>query len=181
MLDIAAAVGADHLLVVSRDPDRGRTIAGYAELCEHGASVGVRPVLEFMRFMTVRTLPEAVEVVSAAAHPLGGVLVDALHLSRCGLGPADVAALDPALLPYAQLCDAVGAVPPEDQLVREALDERLLPGQGQLPLTALIEAFGDDVSFSMELRSAALREAYPDPVERARVVAAASRSMLVMS
>jgi sugar phosphate isomerase/epimerase len=181
MLDIAAAVGAENLLVVSRDPDRRRTIEQFAELCEHGAAVGVRPVLEFMRFMTVRTLADAVEVVAAAGHPSGGVLVDSLHLSRCGLTPADVSAVDPKLLPYAQLCDAPAEVPPEELLVREALDGRLLPGDGALPLAELIAVFGADVPFSMELRSAGLRERYPDPVDRATVVARASRSMLAAS
>ncbi|MCU0260525.1 MAG: sugar phosphate isomerase/epimerase [Ilumatobacteraceae bacterium] len=177
MLDIAAAVGAEHLLVVSRDPDRGRTADHFAELCEHGASVGVRPVIEFMRFMSVRTLAEALAVVDAAGHPLGGVLVDALHLARCGLGPADVAeaaAVHPDRFPYAQLCDAVAETPAEELLVREALDERLLPGEGALPVGELAAVFGADAGFSMELRSAALRRDHPDPVDRASAVLAAS-------
>ena len=84
IVDIAAAVGARHVLVVSRDPDLDRTAAHYAELCAHGADAGVRPVLEFMRFMTVRTLPEAVEIVRRAGHPDGAILIDALHLDRGG-------------------------------------------------------------------------------------------------
>lgn len=178
LIDIAAAVNAEFALVVSQDPDLGRTADRYAELCAHGSSVGVRPVLEFMRFMTVRTLAEAVEVVRAAGHPAGGVLVDALHLDRGGESPADVAGLDPDLLPYVQLCDAVAEAPPAEGLVTEALDGRLLPGDGALPLTDLIQAVKADVPFSMELRSAALRTDHPDPLDRAAVVLTASRAML---
>jgi sugar phosphate isomerase/epimerase len=170
VVDIAAAVGARFALVVSQDPDLGRTAAQYGELCAHGADVGVRPVLEFMRFMTVRTLPEAVDVVARAGHPDGAVLVDALHLDRGGHLPADVAALDPGLFPYTQLCDAVATAPPADELVTEALDGRLLPGDGDLPLHDLVAALAPATPLSVELRSAALRADYPDPTERARLV-----------
>ena len=178
VVDIAAEVGAEYALTISLDPDLARTAAQYAELCAHGASVGVRPVLEFMRFTTVRTLADAVAVVTDAGHAAGAVLVDALHLDRSAGTPAEVAALDPTLLPYAQLCDAPAIRPAADGLIDEALNGRLLPGDGDLPLDALIDAFAPATPFSMELRSAALRDDYPDAVERAAVVLTASRAML---
>lgn len=52
------------------------------------------------------------------------------------------------------------------------------PGDGALPLTELIQALAPDMPFSMELRSAALRTGYTDPLHRAGVVLAASRAML---
>jgi len=116
--------------------------------------------------------------VSDAGHAAGAVLVDALHLDRGAGTPAEVAALDPTLLPYAQLCDAPATRPPDDGLIDEALNGRLLPGDGDLPLAALIDAFAPTTPFSMELRSAALRNAYPDAVDRAAVVLTASRAML---
>ncbi len=181
IVDIAAAVGARFVLVVSRDPDLGRTADQYGELCAHGADIGVRPVFEFMRFMTVRTLPDALDIVRRAGHPDGAVLIDALHLDRGGHGPADVAALDPALLPYAQLCDAPAEHPPADALVTEALDARLLPGDGALPLGALLDALPAAIPLSVELRSKALRDGYPDPAERAKVVFDATQRFLAGS
>lgn len=178
VVDIAADVGAEFVLAISLDPDVARTAAQFAELCAHAGTVGVRPVLEFMRFTTVRTLADAVGVVERAGHPAGGVLVDALHLDRGGDTPSEVADVDPSLLPYAQLCDASADRPPQDGLVVEALDGRLLPGDGALPLADLIAALPPSAPFSMELRSAALRTGYPDATERAEVVLAASRTML---
>lgn len=178
LLDIAAEIGAANALVVSQDPDRPRTVAQYRQLCEHGAVVGVRPVIEFMRFMTVRTLDDALEVVTAADHPVGAVLIDALHLARCGVDPDRVTTIDRALLPYAQLCDAPLASPPAELLVDEALNLRLLPGDGELPLSELVAVFAPGVPFSMEIRSASLVADHPDPNERATIVAQASRRML---
>ena len=178
VLDIAAALGAPNALVVSQDQDRTRTIDQYRELCEHGAAVGVRPALEFMRFMAVATLADAVEVVTAADHPAAAILVDALHLHRCQLTPDDVARLDPHLLAYAQLCDGTAAIPPPELLVDDALHRRLLPGDGALPLIEFVRVFGPEVPFSIEIRSAPLVADHPDPTARARAVAAASRRLL---
>ena len=178
LVDVAADVGAPNALTISYHPDRGRTVAEYAELCAHGESVGVRPVLEFMRFTQIRSLDDALDVVTQAGQLSGAILVDAIHLSRSGGTPADVAAVDARLLPYAQLCDAIGTIPPDDGLVEEALDGRLLPGEGVLPLTELIDALPTGTPYSVELRSKALRDGYSDPVERARVVLAATRSVL---
>ena len=49
--------------------------------------------------------------------------------------------LDPALIPYAQLCDAARAIPATvDGLRTEAREGRFYPGQGELSLTALMDA-----------------------------------------
>jgi sugar phosphate isomerase/epimerase len=175
LIDIAAAIGARFVLCISEDPDLSRTAERFAMLCEHGAAVGVRPVIEFMRFTTVRTLPDALAVVARAGHPAAGVLVDALHLARSGHRPAELAGIDPGLLPYAQLCDAPALAPPESELRREALDGRCLPGEGGLPLGELLDVLPASAPLSVELRSAQLREQFPDPVQRACAVAAATR------
>jgi sugar phosphate isomerase/epimerase len=181
LIEIAAAVGARNVLCISLDPDLNRTAAGLARLCEEAQRSGIRCVLEFMRFTTVRSLEDAVRVVRAAGQENGGVLVDALHLARCGHRPADVGALDASLLPYAQICDAPGAGPGEEALRAEALDGRLLPGDGELPLADLLSALPADLPLSVEVRSASLRQDYPDPVQRASAVRQATRRVLAAS
>ena len=89
---------------------------------------------------------------------------------------ADVAAIEPNRLPYVQLCDAPAVAP--DDLYTEAVDGRLLLGQGELPIRELVAALPDRTALSMEIRSAALRSAFPDPVERARRVLETSISAL---
>jgi len=146
----AAALQARHLLVVSED-SWANTVAGFRRICELAEGTGVRPVLEFMRFTTVPDLDTAVSVVTAAGHPLGGVLVDALHLARSGGLPADVAPMPTALIPYIQVCDVSTASAPPD-LANEARHARLLPGRGDLPLSALLRAAPEAV-ISVEVQS----------------------------
>ena len=168
VIDAAANVGARNLLVVSRGVDDQRFTERFGELCDLAAPLGIGCSLEFMAFMSIRDLPQSIRVLDAVDRPNAAVLVDNLHLARTGGIPDDVARLDPARLPYVQLCDAPLELP--ERLVTEALDERLTLGDGRLPIGELVAALPDHTALSMEIRSAHLRSAYPDPTDRARHV-----------
>lgn len=168
IIDAAVNVGARNLLVVSRGVDDQRFIERFGELCDLAVPHGIGCSLEFMAFMSIRDLPQAIGVLDAVDRPNAAVLVDNLHLARTGGTPDDVATLDPARLPYVQLCDAPAASP--DNLVEEALDERLTLGDGKLPIGELVAALPDHTALSMEIRSAYLRSTFPDPTDRARHV-----------
>jgi sugar phosphate isomerase/epimerase len=172
VIDIGVALGARHLLTISLDPDQGATAAVLAELNDHASPGGLRVVLEFMVFTAVRTLGDAVAIAERSGHPGAGVLVDTLHLIRSGGSMADIAAVDPHLFPYAQLCDApaVGPAPVTegDPFVVEALDGRSSPGDGGLDLHAFVAGFPADTPMSLEIRSRALRDNFPNPLDRAR-------------
>lgn len=176
IVEAAQIISARNILVASRDDDHGRVAARLAELAARLPASGIRLVLEFLPALGIRSLGEALSVVGTVGDPRVGVLIDSLHLARAGESPADGAAVDPALLPYLQLADAPAAPPARDPaaLIEEALHGRLLPGEGELPLGALLDAV-PGVPVSVELRSRALMAAHPDPVDRARVVLAATR------
>ena len=180
-IDIGAGLGAKNVLVVSSDPDAGATTAKLAALCEHAAPRGMRVALEFGLFTDVKTIGQARRIVEAVAHPAIALLVDPLHLARSGGSPAEVAKLPRGLLPYAQFCDAPAAGPRTDDsagIIEEAVDGRLQTGAGALPLLELLHALPPDIPLGIELRSKALREAHPDPRERAAVTARATRAFL---
>lgn len=168
VIDAAATVGARNLLVVSRGVDDEQFADRFAELCDLAAGHGIGCSLEFMAFMSVQDLPQALNVLDRVDRPNAGVLVDNLHLARSGGAIADVAAISSNRLAYVQLCDAPATTP--DELVVEALDGRLLLGEGHLPITDLVDVLPPHTALSMEVRSAALRSAFPDPADRARKV-----------
>ncbi|MET7241853.1 TIM barrel protein [Methylobacterium sp. EM32] len=152
ILEAAAGLGARRLSVCGDDPDRSRLVARFAELCDLAAGFGMGVDLECMAWRRVASLPDAVGVVEAAARPNGGVLVDALHLSRTGGSPEDVRAVPPGLIRHAQLCDAPAARPRStDAVIQEARAGRLPPGEGALPLGALIAALPHTASLSIEV------------------------------
>ncbi|MCX7065041.1 MAG: sugar phosphate isomerase/epimerase [Proteobacteria bacterium] len=177
LIDIGGELGARNVLIVSANPSLPDTKHQFATLCEYAARAGMRAVLEFLMIAEIKTLAQAVEIVTDVGHPAGGVLIDALHLARCGAGAADVARVSPALFPYAQLCDAPARLLNTDYntYLVDALDGRCAPGEGELPLRALLAALPADLPLSLEVRSKHYRDAYPDPVERARAVLIATR------
>ncbi len=168
MIEAAATVGARNLLVVSRGVDDEQFADRFGELCDLASAHGIGCSLEFMAFMSVRDLPQSLAILDRVDRPNAGVLVDNLHLARTGGTATDVAAISANRLPYLQLCDAPAEAP--DELVVEALDGRQLLGEGHLPIAELVDVLPPHTALSMEIRSAALRSAFPDPADRAREV-----------
>lgn len=175
-LDVAVALGAGYVIVVGNDPDRGRLAANLSRLCEAASLRGVRVMLEFIPYSQIRSLADAVALLSEVGPANAGVLVDALHLSRSGGSPADLAHYDPALFSYMHLCDAP-AIPPGPEGVRvEAREGRLYPGEGGLWLDDFIRAFPPETPIAIEAPSA--RRAGLPPAERARLAAAGAKRLL---
>ena len=180
LIEIGGALGARNVLIVSANPNVDETKHQFAALCECAARAGMRAVLEFLMIAEVKTLAQALEIVTDVDHPAGGVLIDALHLARCGATPVDVARIAPARLPYAQLCDGPATLPARDYntFLVDAIDGRVAPGEGELPLRDLLAALPEELPLSLEVRSKRYRDAYPDPVDRARAVLTATRRFL---
>lgn len=170
LIDAAAEVGARNVLTVSRGVEPARFADRFAELCDRAAPAGITVVVEPTVLYSVTNLAEAQQVVALAARPNGAILADNLHLDRAGGEPiAALGKLDPALLPYAQLCDAPAK--PVDRsrsgLFDDARDGRRLLGDGGLPVRGYLAALPEGIPLSLEIRSQLLRERYPDATERA--------------
>src|SRR5690606_4079576 len=105
-----------------------------------------------------------------------GLMVDALHLARSGGTPADVGALEPALIHMVQICDAPLAPPAAAALRQEALADRPYPGEGGLPLHELLDAAAPDVQIDAEIPCA--RHAGLAPEEQGRVAGEHCRRFL---
>lgn len=178
LLDAAVGIGARHVLVASGAAPRSDVVEVIGDLAQQATGTGVGVVLEFLPIFSIASLSDAQDVVDEVGRDDVGILVDTLHLDRCGASAADLAGVGPNRLPYLQLADATAERPTDlRDLTTEALDGRLLPGDGDLPLGDVLDRI-PDVPISVELRSRALRDSYPDPFERASVVAEATRRFL---
>jgi sugar phosphate isomerase/epimerase len=153
VLETAARLNARYVNVIGDDPDLERLSDRFGRLAAMAAPYGIRAVIEFMAYKTVRTLDDALAV---AARSGGGVLLDALHVQRCGADIGQIARMEPELLGYLQLCDAPLHQPPGDAAA-EARTGRLLPGDGELPLTALLSAVPPGTPVAIEAPSVSLR------------------------
>ena len=181
IIDIGAELGACNVLCVSSDPDRNATRDKLGTLIERGTRNGIRVNLEFGLFTEVKTIHQATALLREIDGPAAGLLVDSLHWQRSGGTLADIAAIPPRWLSYAQLCDAPmpGANPKDPEAILiEAIDGRMPLGEGGLPLAGIVDLLPDGFALAIEERSKVLRDAYPDLNERARAVARTTRAFL---
>ena len=107
-----------------------------------------------------------------AAH----ILIDPMHFIRGGEQIANLAALEPELVSYFQLCDVplVG----EGEYMEEALYRRLPPGDGELPLAEIVRALPEGAVISMEIPQRSRIEAGESFIDMVRDAAAKSRALL---
>jgi sugar phosphate isomerase/epimerase len=173
VIETAAALGARYLNVICDDPDTSRFTDLFAALTSLARPYGVCPVIEFTAWRPVRTLAAATAI--ARDSDGGRLLLDTLHIWRCGVTAAELADVDPDLLSYLQICDAPLAPPrgllalaPRGQrgdrrgrqrndAVAEARALRMLPGEGELPLSKLLAVLPEDLPVSIEAPSLAAR------------------------
>ncbi len=152
-LEFGAALGGRYAMVIGEDPELARLTDNFARLCDVAAPLGITPTIEFVPFRALATLEQALRVLRDAARPNAALCLDPLHFARSGGTPAQLAGLDPALFPYAQLSDGVlGPGEPDLARVRaNGLGERRLPGEGALPLAALLRALPPGLPLSVEV------------------------------
>lgn len=162
LLDAAAEVGARAVLVVSDLTDPTATVDAVGELVVLAGERDLAIGLEYMSWTDPASPHDAVAIAAATGSSL---VVDVLHHTRVGAGPAELTAIvDGGHLGWMQLCDA--AIKPPTDLLREARHERLAPGDGALPLAALLATVPADTAISVEVQSDVLLAV--SPTDRAR-------------
>lgn len=175
--DLMAELGAECLGGVGMEPDASRSDDQFAALADMAAARGMNATIEFAPGLAIGTLDAAVSLVGRIDRPNFRVLVDAMHLFRSGGTCAQLAALDPALIGYAQLCD-VPLVATEPDYFREASFERRSPGEGELPLAELIAVLPETIAIGLEVPMFARATAGEPPIERLRPAVVAAHALL---
>jgi sugar phosphate isomerase/epimerase len=176
-LDLFCELGVEVINTVSMDPDLGRTFDEFAVMAEMVASRGKHTTTELAPSLTVGDLPTALAAVRHVGRPEFNLLIDTMHVIRSGSTIADVAALDPALIGYVQLCDAP-LTPRFESYFEESMFERMVPGEGGLGLRELLAVLPGDRVYSLELPLRSEAKAGLGPHERLGKCVAAARRLL---
>jgi sugar phosphate isomerase/epimerase len=149
-LDLVRELGCDRINVVSVGQDMARTIDGFGQLCDIAAERDIEVSAEMGSLGPLKQVAPALEIVNSLARPNFSLVIDSMHFFRLGNTVAQFAALDPALIGYVQLADAPWA-PRFDTYIEEAMYERMVPGEGQLPLSEFVRHIPDGVVASIEV------------------------------
>jgi sugar phosphate isomerase/epimerase len=175
-LDALCDLGVKRINTMSMDPDMGRTLDQFGALAQMAEAAGVTMMIEFVPIFTIKDLPDAL----AAVRKLGRntrIMVDTMHLVRSGGSVADLAALDPALIGYVQLCDT-SLAPQKPDYADEVMTERMVPGTGEAPLLDILAALPRDLVVGLEIPLLSRAQAGEGPHERVGHCVEAARKML---
>ncbi|WP_375398704.1 sugar phosphate isomerase/epimerase family protein [uncultured Sphingomonas sp.] len=176
LIDLGGRIGARCGATVILDKDRARATDSFCRLAEMAANGGLGLVLEFCRLTEIGSLAEAVEFVGLASHP-AGVLVDVMHLILGGETPADIARYDPALILASQLCDSPATLS-DDDYMRDAFNQREVPGDGELPVVEFLKALPAHAVVGIEVPLKSLAEQGMSHLDRARLLLERTRTLL---
>lgn len=171
-LDIFAEMGAKRANLLSFDLDPARTLDGIAWMAEAAAARDMPASIEFVPQTGIPNMQPALDIIAKVGGDLT-LLIDTMHLCRSGSTPGDVAALDPNLIGYVQLCD-VPLQSPFATYFEEATHDRLTPGDGELPLLEILRHIPEDRVIGLEIPLRAKMVAGEDaPTRLGRCVEAA--------
>jgi sugar phosphate isomerase/epimerase len=177
-MDVMAELGAPMVNCIVMEQDRPRAFAQFALYTEMAAARGMLAALEYMPMMWPINIHEAADFVAESGASNARLLIDAMHFYRGGSQAADLARVGPALIGYVQICDVPMPARNLDYGM-EARDNRLAPGEGDLPLAEFLAALPRDVTTGLELPMAARAEAGMGPEERLAPAIAAARALLL--
>jgi sugar phosphate isomerase/epimerase len=176
----AEALGARHIKAapdVTDGPwDRDRWVAEFAALAVEAAAAGTRVGLEFLPWSNIKTVHDGLDVVRAAGHPSGGLIIDAWHTERAHTPPADLAEVPLRYIVGVELNDADAE--PIGTLFEDTVHRRRLCGEGIFDLPGIVAAlrtagwagpWGVEI-LSDEHRAKPIRPAVADAYRTARTL-----------
>ncbi|OBG96024.1 xylose isomerase [Mycobacterium sp. E3251] len=176
-LDVLAKLGVPRINVVSLDPDLPRSFDQFAALTEIAAQRNIQTLIEPVPGLTVGDLPTALAALRHVGRPDFRLLIDTMHLVRSGSGAAALAAIDPAQVAYAQLNDTT-LRPRIENYMEEAMFERMVPGEGELPLRDILSVLPSDIVIEIEVPRRSLALSGVSPIDRLRPCVEAARRLL---
>jgi sugar phosphate isomerase/epimerase len=153
-LELGAEFGAKYAMVNGDDPEWPRMRDSFGRFCDDAARFGLTACVEFVPFLRLATLQQALRLLAETARPNTAITMDPLHFARGGGKPADLNGLDPKLFPTAQLSDGVlGPGEPDPARLGPEMGrgERRMPGEGSLPLREILDALPAGLPLSVEV------------------------------
>jgi 2-keto-myo-inositol isomerase len=172
-MELAAEVGASYIVATPSiredrtEVDLDDVARRYSDLMEIGRQFGVLPAMEFLGFTTtIYRVDQAWEVVKRSGAEDGTIVLDSFHLYRGGSSLDDVPDIDGRRIAIFHIND----VPPGKEREKLKDEDRVMPGDGILPLGEIIsklDSIGYGGFVSLELFNRDLWE--KDPLEVARI------------
>jgi sugar phosphate isomerase/epimerase len=151
--------------------------ASFAALCDRAAEHDLLVHLEWLAWSRIPDLATALEIVTLADRPNGGLNIDTWHCARTATTTADLLAVPGGRVLAIQVDD--GPAEAEENLIEATLHARLVPGEGAFDLRgylASLQTIEASAPVGVEVFSDDLHAL--GPAEAARRAADATRALL---
>jgi sugar phosphate isomerase/epimerase len=149
--EVAAELGAPHVLGSAWTSDRNFIVECYAALCDLAKPLGLTVDFEFPSFSGVTNLRDALAILRAADRDNCGIMVDTLYMAYSRVAVEELDDIPRRWFHFAHLCDAPAGVPPtREGMIHVARDARLYAGEGAIDIAAILNRM-PEIPYSMEL------------------------------
>ncbi|ARK31266.1 sugar phosphate isomerase/epimerase family protein [Halalkalibacter krulwichiae] len=149
--EVAAELGARHVLSSIWTDDRSSYIEKFDELCELAEPYGLSVELEFVPIASVTNLKGVVDVLETVKRENTGIMIDAHHFHRSGDKPEDLDQIPREWFNYFHLCDAPSHIPSNiEEMKRILREERLYVGEGGINVAEIVNHL-PQIPYSIEL------------------------------
>lgn len=166
-LALGRELGARHAISHIFEPDAARAVDLIGKFCDLAAAEDMIVALEFCPMTPgCKAMAQAAWFVEQAARPNLGFGICPMHLVRSGGTPAQIEALDPAILLYGQLNDGHGLH--QSAAYFDEVHDRLLPGNGDFPLADILRVLPADGPIEVKCPSDSRRKSGTSAMDYAR-------------
>jgi sugar phosphate isomerase/epimerase len=174
LLKAALALKAHHIKVgdlFNTPVEMPQLVDGFAALCLEAREYGTDILFELMPFARINTLPDALELVTCADAPNGGIVLDLWHLVKLGISYADAARIPMRFVGGVEINDGTFTAP--WSLFEDTINHRRLCGDGEFDVrgfvTTMLDA-GYQGPWGIEVLNSEMRTWSPERLaERAAV------------
>jgi sugar phosphate isomerase/epimerase len=149
--EVAAELGARHVMSSVWTPDRAFAAEAFAELCDLAKPLGLTVDLEFVTWADVSNLQQALDLLYAADCSNAGLLIDVLHFNRSRVALDELDRVPREWFHFVHLCDAPAEIPAtREGLIHAGREERLYVGEGGIDVGAILARL-PEVLYSIEI------------------------------
>jgi sugar phosphate isomerase/epimerase len=149
--EVAADLGARHILSSIWSTDRSYVIDAFSELCDLAKSLGLTVNLEFVPIAAVWNLAGSIDILRAVNRDNAGVMVDTMHFTYSRVKLEELDQVPREWFRFAHLCDAPGEIPAAKQdLVSVIREGRLYVGEGGVDVAGILNRI-PQIPYSIEL------------------------------
>ena len=138
-MEVAAELGAKHILSSGWSEDRNFVLDTFITLCDLARPFGLTVEFEFVSFAAVATLAAAADLIRGAGCNNAGLMIDTLHFDRSGTRLEELDALPHQWLRFAQICNAPPCTAPTPAgMMQTAREGRSLLHDGCIDVAAIL-------------------------------------------